>query len=143
MPRQYDRANNLRQILLAAARAINQDVTAALQQAGYANLKNSQVFCLAHIDLSGTTILEIAERSHVSKQAASKLIASLVQLGYLSTSPAPSDARSVVVRFTPHGHQLMQRSFRLFAELERNYARLVGTKQYQCLKDALRTMTSR
>ena len=140
--RQYDRANNLRQILLAATRAINQDVTAALHGAGYDDLKNSEVFCLAHIDLDGASILEIAERSSVSKQAASKLVAGLVKLGYLSTSPAPTDARSIVVRFTPRGHQLMQRSFTLFAAIERDYARQIGKKNYQEIKNALRTLVS-
>ena len=41
-----------RQLLLRASRAINQDVTLALHAAGFKDLKNSQVFCLAHIDLA-------------------------------------------------------------------------------------------
>ena len=41
-------AGNLRHLLLRASRAINQDVTVALRAAGFKDLKNSQVFCLAH-----------------------------------------------------------------------------------------------
>ena len=141
--RRYDRENNLRQILLAATRAINQDVTAALHGAGYGDLKNSEVFCLAHIDLEGASILEIAERGNVSKQATSKLVARLVKLGYLSTSPAPTDARSVIVRFTPRGHELMQRSFALFEELERIYSRQMGTKKYLDVKSGLRSLAGK
>lgn len=130
----------MRQILLVASRAINQDVTAALQAAGYPDLKNSEVFCLAHIDLDGTSIVEIAERSHVSKQAASKLVAGLVKLGYLSASPARSDGRSVLVRFTARGTELMRRSFSLFADIEHNYSQMVGTNNYQAMKRALRKL---
>lgn len=141
--RPYDRADNLRQILLAASRVINQDVTTALRATGYTDLKNSEVFCLAHIDLGGTTVIEIAERSSVSKQAASKLVASLVERGYLSTSPAPSDARSVIVQFTARGVELMQRSFALFEELEHNYSLSVGESKYLSMKHALRALGNR
>ena len=141
--RPYDRADNLRQILLAASRVINQDVTTALRAAGYTDIKNSEVFCLAHIDLGGTTVVEIAERSSVSKQAASKLVAGLVERGYLSTSSAPSDARSVIVQFTARGAELMQRSFALFEELEHNYSLRAGKSKYLSMKRALRALGSR
>lgn len=137
------RASNLRQLLLRASRAINQDVTAALRAAGFDDLKNSQVFCLAHIDLDGTNVVDLAERSNISKQAASKLVGELVALGYLSTSRAPSDGRAILVQFTPRGCSLMQRSFELFAELERQYSRRVGVQAYRVLKRALRTLGAR
>jgi DNA-binding MarR family transcriptional regulator len=107
----HARASNLRQLLLRASRAINQDVTTALRAAGFEDLKNSQVFCLAHIDLEGTNVVDLAERSNISKQAASKLVGELVAFGYLSTSRAPSDGRAILVQFTPRGRTLMQRSF--------------------------------
>ena len=131
------RGSNLRQLLLRASRAINQDVTIALRAAGFKDLKNSQVFCLAHIDLNGTSIVDLAERSNVSKQAVSKLVSELVALGYLSTSQAPSDGRAILVRFTPRGRSLMQRSFELFAHLERDYSRRLGAHTYAVLKRAL------
>jgi DNA-binding MarR family transcriptional regulator len=136
----YERGGNLRQILLVATRLINQDVTMALRSAGYADLKNSEVFCLAHIDLDGTSVVEIAERSNVSKQAASKLVAGLVAQGYLSTSPAPSDARSVIVQFTTRGTDLMRKSFALFEELERDYSIRVGEANYMTMKRVLRAL---
>jgi len=55
--------------------------------------KNSQVFCLAHIDLNGTSIVDLAERSNVSKQAASKLVSG-------SNSFAPAEAKCRVLRVT-------------------------------------------
>jgi DNA-binding MarR family transcriptional regulator len=137
------RADNLRQLLLRASRAINQDVTAALHGAGFDVLKNSHVFCLAHVDLEGTSVVDLAERSNVSKQAASKLVGELVSLGFLSTSPAPSDGRSILVQFTPRGRSLMQRSFELFADMEREYSRRLGARAYQSLKRALRTLGER
>jgi hypothetical protein len=45
-----------------------------LRAAGFKDLKNSQPFWLAHIDLDGTSVVDLAERSNVSKQAASKLV---------------------------------------------------------------------
>ena len=73
------RASNLRQLLLTASRAINRDISDALRACGFDDLKNSQVFCLAHIDLEGTQVVEVAERSNISKQAASKLVSELVK----------------------------------------------------------------
>jgi DNA-binding MarR family transcriptional regulator len=136
----HARASNLRQLLLRASRAINQDVTTALRAAGFEDLKNSQVFCLAHIDLEGTNVVDLAERSNISKQAASKLVGELVAFGYLSTSRAPSDGRSILVQFTPRGRSLMQRSFELFAELEREYCLRLGARNYAVLKRALRVL---
>jgi DNA-binding MarR family transcriptional regulator len=139
----HTRASNLRQILLRASRAINQDVTDALCAAGFEDLKNSQVFCLAHIDLDGTNVVDLAERSNISKQAASKLVGELVALGYLSTSRAPSDGRAILVQFTPRGRSLMQQSFELFAELERKYCRQLGAEDYAVLRRALRMLGER
>jgi DNA-binding MarR family transcriptional regulator len=136
------RTRNLRQLLLRASRAINQDVTTALHAAGFKDLKNSQVFCLAHIDLHGTSVVDLAERSNISKQAASKLVGELVALGLLSTSRAPSDGRAILVQFTPRGRALMQQSFELFADLEREYSRRLGAQAYQALKRALRTLAA-
>jgi DNA-binding MarR family transcriptional regulator len=141
--RSYDRADNLRQILFAASRTINRDVTASLRNAGYSDLKNSEVFCLAQIDLEGTNIGQIAERSNVSKQATSKIVAVLVKLGYLSTSTARSDSRSVVVKFTARGTELMQRSFALFATMEHSYAKMIGAHEYMAMKRALRRLATR
>jgi DNA-binding MarR family transcriptional regulator len=134
------RAGNLRQLLLRASRVINQDVTAVLRAAGFEDLKNSQVFCLAHIDLDGTSIVDLAERSHVSKQAASKLVGELVALGLLSTSRAVSDGRAILVQFTPRGRSMMMLSFELFADLEREYSRRLGAQTYTALKRGLRTL---
>lgn len=136
------RRDNLRQLLLRASRAINQDVTTALHAAGFKDLKNSQVFCLAHIDLNGTSVVDLAESSNISKQAASKLVGELVALGLLSTSRAPSDGRAILVQFTPRGRALMQQSFELFADIEREYSRRLGARAYQTLKHALRTLAA-
>jgi DNA-binding MarR family transcriptional regulator len=137
------RASNLRQLLLRASRAINQDVTAALRATGFKDLKNSQVFCLAHIDLDGTSVVDLAERSNISKQAASKLVGELVVLGYLSTSRGPSDGRAILVQFTPRGRSLMQQSFELFADMEREYCRRIGAQAYRILKRALLALGER
>lgn len=137
------RGRNLRQLLLRASRVINLDVTIALRAAGFKDLKNSQVFCLAHIDLNGTSIVDLAERSNVSKQAASKLVGELVALGYLSTSQAPSDGRAILVRFTPRGRSLMKQSFELFADIERDYSRRLGAQTYAVLKRALQQLAER
>jgi DNA-binding MarR family transcriptional regulator len=137
------RASNLRQLLLRASRAINHDVTTALRAAGFKDLKNSQVFCLAHIDLDGTSVVDLAERGNISKQAASKLVGELVALGYLSTSPGPSDGRAILVQFTPRGRSLMQRSFELFADMEREYSRRIGAQSYRILKRALLALGER
>lgn len=137
------RASNLRQLLLRASRTINQDVTAALRAAGFKDLKNSQVFCLAHIDLGGTSVVDLAERSNISKQAASKLVGELVALGYLATSRGPLDGRAILVQFTPQGRSLMQQSFELFADLEREYCRRIGTQTYRVLKRALVALDER
>jgi DNA-binding MarR family transcriptional regulator len=136
------RSGNLRQLLLRASRAINQDVTAALHAAGFEDLKSSQVFCLAHIDLNGTTVVDLAERSNISKQAASKLVGELVVLGLLSTSRATSDGRAILVQFTPRGLALMHRSFELFADLEQKYRRRLGVQSYAVLKRALHMLAT-
>ncbi len=115
-------------------------MTIALRAAGFKDLKNSQVFCLAHIDLAGNSIIDLAERSNISKQAASKLVGELVALGYLSASQVPTDRRTTLVQFTPRGRSLMQRSFELFADIERDYCRRLGAQTYAALKRALKAL---
>jgi DNA-binding MarR family transcriptional regulator len=78
-----------------------------------------------------------------SKQAASKLVGELVALGYLSTSPAPSDGRAILVQFIPRGRSLMRQSFELFADLEREYCRQLGAQDYTVLRRTLRMLGER
>jgi DNA-binding MarR family transcriptional regulator len=90
-----------------------------------------------------TNINALAERSNISKQAASKLVGELVALGYLSISRAPSDGRAILVQFTPQGRSLMQQSFELFADIERDYSRRLGAQTYGVLKRALQALGER
>jgi DNA-binding MarR family transcriptional regulator len=114
-----------------------------LRAAGFKDLKNSQAFWLARIDLDGNSVVDLAERSNVSKQVASKLVSELVPLGYLSTSRALSDGRAILVQFTTRGRIAVQQSIEWFADIKREYCRRVGVQAYRALKRALRTRGER
>jgi DNA-binding MarR family transcriptional regulator len=76
----------------------------------------------------------------VSKQAAAKTIAVLVERGYVDREADPEDARRKRLEVTPLGFEVMRVGEALFDELRESFAREIGASELAELEAALRTL---
>jgi DNA-binding MarR family transcriptional regulator len=136
------RSGNLRQLLTRSTRRFNERIVAALRRRGYADVRIAHSTVLANLDLSGNSVSEIAARALVPKQAVSKLVLELEEMGYLTRKVDEHDGRSVIVRFTRRGAKLMRETFEMIAGLEGEVAAALGPRRYRTLCDSLDALGS-
>ena len=90
-----------------------------------APLGSSGVSALAEIRRSGPMRMgDLAARERITPPTLSRIVAGLVEHGYVERSPDPDDARAGLVRITPTGQELLDglrshRAAELSARLER------------------------
>jgi DNA-binding MarR family transcriptional regulator len=80
----------------------------------------------------------------MTRPAMAELVDDLERLGIVERRPDPSDGRAKLVSLTDAGWEAMRTAHRVIAELETEYARLIGPERFeqtcqgmQALLDAL------
>ena len=136
------RSGNLRQLLTRSTRRLNERIVAALRTRGYADVRIAHSTVLANLDLSGNSVSEIAARALVPKQAVSKLVLELEEMGYLTREVHELDGRSIVVRFTRRGVKLMRETFDMIGDLEGEIAMALGPRRYRALCASLAALAA-
>jgi DNA-binding MarR family transcriptional regulator len=111
-----------------------------LARQGHADARPAHGFALQAIGPAGTTASEMGRRLGVSKQAAGKTVDRLVRLGYVERAASDADARAKVVRLTPLGVDLLNRSAAIFDELRSEWVRTLGADQVAAVEAALRAV---
>jgi DNA-binding MarR family transcriptional regulator len=111
-----------------------------LARQGHADARPAHGFVLQAIGPAGVTASELGRRLGVSKQAAGKTVDRLVRLAYVERAASESDARAKVVRLTPLGLDLLNRSAAIFDELRSEWVRTLGADQVAAVEAALRAV---
>jgi DNA-binding MarR family transcriptional regulator len=110
-----------------------------LARQGHADARPAHGFALQAIG-AGVTASELGRRLGVSKQAAGKTVDRLVRLGYVERVASEADARAKVVRLTPLGLDLLNRSAAIFDELRAEWVRALGPERVAAVEAALRAV---
>jgi DNA-binding MarR family transcriptional regulator len=76
---------------------------------------------LLSADALGMTNKELALNSGISKQAMSKIISRLSELGMIYTTPSPDDKRVMIIKLTEKGEQVTSESLKRFTEVIAGY----------------------
>jgi DNA-binding MarR family transcriptional regulator len=92
---------------------------------------------MAHVTFEGIRVTELAERSGVTKQAMSELVADLVRLGYLQGTPDPNDGRAKLIQFTSRGRSAVKTAMEAFARMEADLAAALGPSGLETLRRSL------
>lgn len=74
---------------------------------GYPSCSFQHTAVFANIDLEGTNIVTLADRANISKQAMSKLVKDIEEMGYVEIVKDPKDSRAVLVMLTDLGAELI------------------------------------
>ncbi len=108
-----------------------------LEREGFEGLTFSHGFVFQHLLERERTIGELSARLGVTQQAASKVIAELLRLGYVERERDPKDARIHKVRLSERGRRSVQTSRRARARLERRLAKLAGESAFDAARALL------
>lgn len=104
--------------------------TGRLAQKGYKGFKMVYMPVIMNIDLEGTNNNDLAKRAQVTKQAMSKVVKELQQMGYITSKTDPNDKRSTIFMLTAKGKNFIQGARDSVAELMEEYRGVLGKKNF-------------
>ena len=90
-----------------AQRALVVHLERALRGGGYDDVGAAHASVLAIVDPDGTRLATLADRGGRTKQATAELAGHLVDRGYLTLGPDPTDRRAKLYVPTPNGRRLL------------------------------------
>ena len=136
------RARHVGRLLLRAHRAFSASAAARLRERGYDDLTLAHINLLPHLDHAGTRITTLAERAGMTKQGTGQLVHDLERSGFLTRSADPTDRRATLVRFTATGLRLLSDAMAVTAELEAEYAAILGETRLREMKQMLEALVT-
>lgn len=117
--------------------AVQDELYARLEEAGYEELTRLHGAVIAHLDEHGTRATELARRSGRHKQVIGRIVDELEALGYVERCPEGGDRRAKLVVPTERGREVMRLSDEIIAGIEHREARKLGEAAYETFIDAL------
>jgi DNA-binding MarR family transcriptional regulator len=134
------RRANIGRLLTRAQREFTGRAVRELRARGHADLSFAHASILIQLDTVGTRVTTIADRAGMTKQGAGQLVSDLERVGYVTRAPDPTDRRAALVRFTPAGLVWLRAGLDVIAEIEAEYARVLGADGLEALRAALLTL---
>jgi len=113
-------------LLLGGFRTLADAATAELAAQGHQDFRPVHDFALRAIGSGADNASELGRRMSVTKQAAAKTIAVLLERGYISRDADPADARRKLLRVTPLGFTVMRDGEAIFDLLHTEWERKIG-----------------
>lgn len=123
-------------LLLAGFESINDEANRRLAEQGHPNIRSAYGFAMQAVG-RGATVSEVGRVLGISKQAATKTVNRLVELGYLRIDADPNDARRKVATPTDRGLDMLNRSAMIFEEIADEWAAAIGKRRLGQLEDDL------
>jgi DNA-binding MarR family transcriptional regulator len=127
-------------LLLGGYRTLVDAAVVELAARGYDDFRPVHDFAMRAIAAGADSASELGRRTSVSKQAAAKTIAVLVERGYVARAPDPGDARRKRLQVTPLGVDVLRQGEAIFDELRTEWARRIGAAELASLEARLREL---
>lgn len=108
----------------------------------YPGLTTAHMAIFQHIDHppAGTRQTDLAERIAISKQSLGELVDSMESLGLVERMADGADRRAKLVRLTALGWSAHQRALEIGAEIEAEWAGLIGHREFTTLVGLLQAL---
>lgn len=123
-------------LLYLPYRYLEERVLDALSGAGHP-ITASQARVFQRISAEGSRLTDLAAATSLTKQSVGFLVDQLESAGYVKRQPAPRDARARLVTITPRGRRLVEEGARVGAEVEREWAEVLGDDELERVRRAL------
>ena len=135
VPPDYD-VMNTGLLLYLPYRYLEERVLEALREQGYP-ITASQARVFQRIGPHGSRLVDLAAATSLTKQSVGFLVDQLETAGYVTREPDARDARARLVTITPTGRTLVEEGARIGAEIEREWADLLGADDLAQMRRAL------
>ena len=134
---------NIGRLLLRAFELFQEEIVAAVQEAGYADIRPADTRALRNLDEEGTRITELARRARVTKQAMSQLVQDLEARGYVERHPDPLDGRAKRVRLTEAGRGVRAAAAEGHQQIREAWMNAIGETGFRTLHHRLTELLDR
>lgn len=124
-------------LLAMAYRTLIDTLHARLRAEDWTDVRRAYGFVLLATRSEPTTVTDLAELLGVTKQAASKLVESMVDSGYLLRTTDPDDARIKRIALAERGRRLLQAVERIYTDLEGEWAAVIGVRSVEQIRRSL------
>jgi DNA-binding MarR family transcriptional regulator len=114
-------------LLLGGYRSLIDTATSELAAQGHEDFKPVHEFALRAIAAGADSASDLGRRTSVSKQAAAKTIAVLLERGYLVSAPDPHDARRKRVEVTKRGFEVMTLGEAILDDARKTWEKQIGS----------------
>lgn len=101
------------------------------------HLRGSHLRLLSLTPHEGMRPTELAGRVGMTKQSLGEFVATMQEAGFLHVDPDPGDRRARIVRPTEKGKRLQRRIHEILAEVEQEWARAVGVRNWATFRRVL------
>jgi len=124
-------------LLLGGFRTLVDGAMVELAARGYDDFRPAHEFAMRAIIAGADSTSDVGRRLSVSKQAAAKTIAVLVERGYVSSAPDSSDARRNRLQVTARGFDVLREGEAIFEDLRARWEEKLGTAELAHLEASL------
>jgi DNA-binding MarR family transcriptional regulator len=135
------------QLLTQLTRLFQTELFDRLIAAGLKDARVPHTHVTAYIKTEGSRLTELAAQARMTLPAMSELVDDLQRIGIVERRPDPSDGRAKLICLTDTGWEAMRTARGVIAEIEADYAQLVGVERFeaaaQTLDELLRGLASR
>lgn len=129
-------------LLRSAHRAFATTIYQGLIEEGFSDLRPPHLVVFQYMRRGGRRASDLSEQAQMTKQAMGYLISYLERQGYLERTPDSADGRATIITLTKRGKQVEVVANRIAAEIEDEWARLLGGDRLQELHQALSDLTT-
>jgi DNA-binding MarR family transcriptional regulator len=124
-------------LLLGSYRSMVNAATSELASRGYKDFKPIHEFALRAIVAGADSASDLGRRTSVSKQAAAKTIAVLVERGFVVSAPDPNDARRKRLQVTGAGLEVMSQGEAILENVREKWKKQIGSTELANLEARL------
>jgi DNA-binding MarR family transcriptional regulator len=119
------------QLLVQLTRLFQTELFQRLVAAGLTDARVPHTHVTAYIKADGSRLTELAAQARMTLPAMSELVDDLQRLGIVERRPDPRDRRAKLICLTDAGWEALRTARRIIAEIEQEYARLVGAERFE------------
>jgi len=124
-------------LLDIASEAMFKDFRSELEQTEFKDIRPTHGCVFRYVQGEGLRLTEIAERADMTKQSVGEIVDDLVARGYVKRIPDPGDRRAKLVCLTERGEEAQAFARRLFARVEKQWAKRYGSERIGRLRELL------
>jgi DNA-binding MarR family transcriptional regulator len=117
-----------------------QDVEAALEEAGYGDIRPPHANVFTFMRPEGIQVSELTRLAHVRKQTMTQAVEELERLGYVERRPDPDDRRARLVFLTERGKGVRPIAVSTGRLVDERWSDIAGSQEIEGLKQALQAV---